>query len=233
MEVPVMLGLIGKKLGMSSMFLEDGTRFPVTLIETGPCTVTQKKTKDNDGYNAIQIGFLPLKERYRSEKKGGKIVRKKVVPNRPMDGHFKKCGAVPFRILREFKTDEIAKFEVGKEIKATDVFKEKMKVDVMGLSKGRGFAGGVKRHHYRGGDCTHGSMFHRQPGSIGASSAPSRVFKNTPLPGHMGNEKVTIINLDVLKVDADKNLVVVKGAVPGPNGGIVYVREAVYGRKGR
>ncbi len=204
-------GLIGRKLGMTQLFWEDGSRIPVTVIEAGPCFVIQRKTKEKDGYNAIQIGFEPAKE-------------KRVT--KPRRGHMKKAGQGYFRVLREFHVDEPQGFEIGQELKS-DIFEIGEYVDVIGTTKGRGFAGVVKRHGFHGGRASHGSMFHRAPGSIGASADPSRVFKGTRLPGRMGNERKTVQNLMVLGVQPERNLLIVHGAVPGHRNGIVMVRESI------
>ena len=204
-------GLIGRKLGMTQLFWEDGSRIPVTVIEAGPCFVIQRKTKEKDGYNAIQIGFEPAKE-------------KRVT--KPRRGHMKKAGQGYFRVLREFPVDEPQGFEIGQELRS-DIFEIGEYVDVIGTTKGRGFAGVVKRHGFHGGRASHGSMFHRAPGSIGASAYPSRVFKGTRLPGRMGNERKTVQNLMVLGVQPERNLLIVHGAVPGHRNGIVMVRESI------
>jgi large subunit ribosomal protein L3 len=201
-------GLIGKKLGMTQLFQEDGSLVPVTVIEAGPCRVAQVKTKDRDGYESLQLAF-------------GEVPERKV--SKAVSGHLKKGQVPPARWLREFrKTGEV---ELGQEIK-TDVFQKGDWVDVQGISKGKGFQGVVKRHHYAGGPETHGSMFHRAPGSIGSSAYPSRVWKNKTLPGHMGNERVTVQRLKVIESRPEENLLFVKGAVPGPSGELVVVRKS-------
>jgi len=204
-------GLIGKKLGMTQIFWDDGSVIPVTAIEAGPCVVIQKKTESTDGYDAIQLGFDRVKE---------KAVTK------PMKGHFKKADKGSFRILREFRLESIDEYEVGSELKA-DIFQVGDYVDVVGTTRGRGFAGVVKRHGFKGGRATHGSMFHRAPGSIGASAWPSRVFKGTRLPGHMGNRRQTVQNLMVVGVRPTENIILVKGAVPSSTNGIVLVKDAI------
>jgi large subunit ribosomal protein L3 len=196
---------------MTQIFAADGASVPVTVIEAGPCYVIQKKTEESDGYNAIQLGF---------DRKRQKNVTK------PLQGHFKKADRGFFRVLREFKTDAAGTFELGQELTAS-IFAAGDFVDVTGTSKGRGFAGGVKRHGFRGGRATHGSMFHRAPGSIGASAAPSRVFKGQRLPGHMGDERKTVQNLLVMGVRPELNVILVKGAVPGSKNGIVVIKNAV------
>ena len=203
--------ILGKKIGMTQMFRTDGTMIPVTVIEAGPCPVVQKKTVGTDGYEAVQVGFGELREK---------------LSNKPRTGHFAKAGVKPLRYMREFKLDDAASFEVGQVIKA-DVFAEGDKIDVRGISKGKGFQGVVKRWNQARGKMTHGSHFHRAPGSMSANSSPSRVFKHKNLPGHMGNVTVTVQNLEVVRVDAERNLLLVKGAVPGPKGGLVALTSTV------
>lgn len=204
-------GLIGKKLGMTQVFRDDGVVLPATVIQAGPCVVVQKKTAARDGYDAVQLGLVEFVKPTRV--------------NQPLAGHYRKAGVEPGRLLREFRELPGGEVKVGDRF-TVDLFKVKDKVDVSGVSKGRGWAGFVKRHHFRGGDGSHGSMFHRAPGSIGASSFPSRVWKGQRMAGQMGNERVTVRNLEVLEVDADDHLLVVKGAVPGPNGAYLVVRRA-------
>jgi len=205
-------GILGKKIGMTQVFRADGQVVPVTLLKAGPCVVVQRKSPAKDGYNAVQLGLL-------------EFVKPRRI-NRPLAGHLKKAGVEGVKFLKELRLrpgdDDL---KTGDRV-LVDQFKPSDKVDVIGISKGRGFAGLVKRHHFRGGDATHGSMFHRAPGSIGASSFPSRVFPGMRMAGHMGVERVTVRNLEVVDVDIEENLLVVKGAVPGPNGGYVVVRRA-------
>ena len=203
--------ILGKKLGMTQIFAEDGTLVPVTVIQAGPCSVIQKKTAEVDGYCAVQVGFEDKKE---------KLV------NKPMKGHFAKANVTPKRYLRELKLDNACEMNVGDEIKV-DVFESGDVIDVTGTSKGHGYAGTIKRWGTHRGPMTHGSGYHRGVGSMGACSTPSRVMKNKRLPGHMGVEQVTVQNLVVVKVDADKNIILVKGAVPGPKGGIVTIKDTV------
>ena len=203
--------LIGKKLGMTQIFDENGVVIPVTVIEAGPCVVAQIKTLDNDGYEAIQLGFGEVKEH-------------KV--NKPVKGHFAKANVPVKKHLREFRVDSIENFKVGDELKA-DVFAEGEKIDVQGTSKGKGFQGVIKRHGQHRGPMGHGSMYHRRPGSMGPTSTPGRVFKGKKLPGHMGRVTVTIQNLDVVKVDTDKNVILVKGSVPGAKGAILKIKSAI------
>jgi len=205
-------GILGKKIGMSQVFREDGQAVPVTLLKAGPCMVVQRKTPTADGYDAVQLGLVEF------------IKPRRI--NKPATGHLKKAGAEGARFMREFHLrpgdDD---FKAGDQV-LVDQFKPKDKVDVIGISKGRGFAGVVKRHHFRGGEGSHGSMFHRAPGSIGASSYPSRVLPGMRMGGHMGHDRVTVRNLEIIDVDTEDNVLVVKGAVPGPNGGYVVVRRS-------
>lgn len=204
-------GLIGKKLGMTQIFWDDGSVIPVTAIEAGPCVVIQKKAEDVDGYDAIQLGFDRVKE---------KAVTK------PLKGHFKKADKGSFRILREFRVESTDEYEVGSELTA-DIFKVGDYIDVVGTTRGRGFAGVVKRHGFKGGRATHGSMFHRAPGSIGASAWPSRVFKGKRMPGHMGNHRQTVQNLMVVGIRPEQNLILVKGSVPSGKNGIVLIKDSI------
>ena len=203
--------LIGKKIGMTQGFDPDGNAVPLTVLQAGPCTVIQKKNKDKDGYDALQVGLVEATP-----------VRK---ATQAKTGHFKKSGSPVTRLLREFRTDGTGEVKEGDQF-FVDMFKVGEKVHVIGTSKGKGFQGVVKRHHFRGGEGSHGSMFHRAPGSIGASSYPSRVLPGMRMGGHMGHDRVTVRNLEVIQVDAEDNVLVVKGAVPGPNGGYVLVRRS-------
>ncbi|MDD5712185.1 MAG: 50S ribosomal protein L3 [Smithellaceae bacterium] len=203
-------GIIGRKLGMTQVFSEEGDSVPVTVIEVEPSVVVQKKTTETDGYEAIQLGY-------------GRIKQQRVT--KPLQGHFKKADKGLFRYLREIRTDT-ADYELGQELTA-DIFSIGDIVDVIGTSRGKGFAGVIKRHGFGGGRATHGSMFHRAPGSIGASAYPSRVFKGTRLPGHMGDARSTVQNLMVVGVRSDLNLILVKGAVPGGKNGVLLIREAL------
>ena len=204
-------GIIGKKIGMTQIFDENGLVIPVTVIEAGPCTVAQVKTVETDGYNAIQLGF-------------GEVKAKHI--NKPEMGHFAKSKLEAKKHLREFRLDDISNVKVGDEIKA-DIFKAGEKVDIQGTSKGKGFQGVIKRHGQHRGPMGHGSMYHRRPGSMGPTSTPGRVFKGKKLPGHMGHVTVTIQNLDVVRVDMDKNVILVKGSVPGCKGAILKIKTAV------
>lgn len=210
-----MKGLIGKKIGMTQIFTEEGVVIPVTVVEAGPNLVTQIKTMENDGYAAIQVGF--------EDKKNNRV-------NKPVKGHFEKAGVTPKRIVKEFIVEDVSKYNLGQEIKA-DIFQEGTKVDISGTSKGKGTQGTIKRYNQSRGPETHGSKYHRGPGSLGASSYPARVFKGMHMAGRMGNEKVTVQNLEVVRVDTDRNLLLIKGAVPGPRGGIVTINQAVKGVK--
>ena len=211
-NTPVEKGIIGKKLGMTQIFTANGNVVPVTVIEAGPCTVIQKKTVENDSYNAIQLGFTDLKE-----KKATK----------PVKGHFKKANVPAMKHLKEFKIKNTDGINVGDKIEA-DSFKEGEKVDITGMTKGRGFAGTVKRWGTRTQSSSHGvGPVHRHAGSMGANSDPSRIMKNKKMAGHYGHEQVTILNLDVIKIDREKNIIAVKGAIPGPKGAIVFVRNTV------
>ena len=203
--------ILGKKIGMTQFFRADGTMIPVTVIEAGPCPVVQKKTVANEGYDSVQLGFAELRD---------------TLANKPRKGHFAKANVKAMRYLREFRLEDAASYEVGQIVKA-DVFAEGDKVDVSGTSKGHGFQGVVKRHGQGRGRMTHGSHFHRAPGSMSACSDPSRVFKTKNLPGHMGSEHVTVQNLEVVRVDAERNLLLIKGAVPGAKGGLVTVKSTV------
>jgi len=206
-------GLIGIKVGMTQVFEEDGTAVPVTVIKAGPCVVVQKKVKDKDGYDAVQLGLV-------------EFVRPSRV-NKPRTGQFKKAGVAPARILREFSAEETdAPLKIGDQVLVNQVFEVDDRVHVTGTSKGRGFAGLVKRHHFRGGSASHGSMFHRAPGSIGASAFPSRVLPGMRAAGHLGNERVTVRGLRVVRIQDQDNLLMVQGAVPGRNGGYVLVKRA-------
>lgn len=208
-------GLIGKKLGMTRVFTEDGRWIDVTAVEAGPCTVVQRKTKEIDGYDAVQVGFGDIDEN-RCKK--------------PARGHFEKAGVSPKRTLRELRVSADSELNAGDEIKA-DIFEIGDRVDVSGTSKGKGFAGAMKRHGFGGGPGGHGSHFHRAPGSMGMSATPSRIFKNKKLPGHMGNQKVTVKNLEVVTVDPERNLLLIRGAVPGANGGLITVSKTTKGRQ--
>ncbi len=210
-----MKGIIGKKIGMTQIFDEKGNVIPVTVIEAAGNIVAQVKTTETDGYNAIQLGY--------GEVKANRI-------NKPEAGHFAKAKIENRKHLREFRTDDVANYKVGDEVKV-DIFATGDRVDVQGTSKGKGFQGVIKRHGQSRGPMTHGSMYHRRPGSMGQRSTPGRVFKGKKLPGHMGRVTVTIQNLDVVKVDTDKNVILVKGSVPGAKGAILKVKSSVKASK--
>lgn len=203
-------GLIGRKIGMSQSFDEDGNVIPITVIKAGPCTVVQKKTQEKDGYSALQLGFVEEKAVKR--------------PSKPVLGHFKKSGAPPVRMLKEFRFAEQAEIKEGDQV-FVDIFQAGEKVHVTGTSKGKGFQGVVTRWGFRGGRGSHGSMFHRAPGSIGASSFPSRVTKGKKMGGHMGHATITVRNLTVVQADKENNFLVVKGAIPGPEGSYVLIKK--------
>jgi large subunit ribosomal protein L3 len=205
-------GIIGRKVGMTQVYADDGRAFPVTVIQAGPCVVVQRKSKDKDGYSAVQLGLVEAR----------KVKR----VTRAMKGHFDKAGLPPCRVLREFRLTDADELKVGDKV-SVEQFAPGDSISVTGTSRGHGFQGVVKRHHFRGGAATHGSMFHRAPGSIGASAYPSRVIKNMKMAGHYGNEKVTTLNLQVVGVRPEQNLLLVRGAVPGAKNSLVFVRHAV------
>ena len=219
--------IIGKKIGMTQIFDEKGNVIPVTVIEAGPCVISQKKTVETDGYDAVQMGFGDIKLKYKKGTRSAKFDEKPSNISLPMQGHFAKADVAPKKVLREFRFDDINAYNVGDVIKA-DVFAEGDKIDVTGTSKGKGYAGVIKRWNARRLKETHGSgPVVRHGGSIGACSDPSRVFKGMKMAGHLGAEKVTVQNLQVVKVDVENNLIAIKGAVPGPNNGTVVIRESV------
>jgi large subunit ribosomal protein L3 len=205
-------GLIGKKLGMTQVFSSEGVAVPVTVIQAGPCVVVQKKTVEKDGYSTVQLGLVEP--------------NRKIKVNQPQQGHFKKAGVPPVKILKEFFVDEGEEIQVGDQILVKDVFQPKTMVNVSGRSKGRGFQGVIKRHGFKGGRSTHGSMFHRAPGSIGASAYPSRVVAGMKGPGRMGNAQVKVRGLRVVDIDEENNLLLVKGSIPGSPQGYVVITRA-------
>lgn len=207
-----MKGIIGKKLGMTQIYNDAGEVIPVTVVEAGPVYVVQKKTKEKDGYDALQLGYQ---------------IKKLEKVTKPLQGHFKKAGDKAFYCLKEIKFSDIDKYELGQEIKVSDVFNEGEFVDVVGTSKGKGFQGVMKRHNFKGGRATHGSMFHRAPGSAGSSTFPSRVWKGKRYPGHMGCQRVTIQNLRIEKIFPEKNLILIKGAIPGGVNSYVLIKNAI------
>ena len=209
--------ILGKKIGMTQIFVDDGRLVPVTVVEAGPCTVTMVKTVETDGYEAVQVGFGELSEQ-----------RAKKLLNKPEQGHFAKAGVAPARHLREFRFEDISGYSVGDAIKC-DVFAAGDKIDVIGTSKGHGYTGVIQRWNQHTGPMSHGSKYHRGVGSLSANSDPSRVFKNKKMAGQYGCERVTIQNLEVVKVDSERNLLMIKGAIPGANGSLVMVRDAIKG----
>jgi len=204
--------ILGKKIGMTQLFLENGTLLPVTVIEAGPCTVVQLKTKQNDGYEAIKIGFGDVKEKSL---------------NKPDKGQFDKSEIAPSKYLKELRLDDCNGFKIGQSINISDMFELGDKVDISGISKGKGFQGAIKRWGQSCGPMSHGSKYHRRVGSMGANSSPGKVFKGKRLPGHMGVDKITVQNLQVVKIYEDKNLILVKGAVPGPKNGLLFIKSTV------
>ncbi len=203
--------ILATKVGMTQIFNDEGVLIPVTVLQAGPCVVTQVKTEENDGYSAVQVGYMDKRE---------KLV------NKPVKGHFEKAGVSPKRFVREFKLDNAAEYELGQEIKV-DVFEAGDHIDATAISKGKGFQGAIKRHGQSRGPMAHGSKYHRHAGSNGAASDPSKVFKGKKMPGQMGNKQITVQNLEVVRVDAENNLLLVKGAVPGPKKSLVTVKETV------
>ncbi len=209
--------IVGKKIGMTQVFTDDGRLVPVTVVEAGPCKVVQKKSVESDGYAAVQVGFDTYAEN-----------RAKKLVSKPQTGHFKKAGVAPTRYLREFRLDNAAELEVGSEL-TVEQFAQGDIIDVSGVTRGRGFTGAIYRWNQHTGPMAHGSKYHRGVGSMSANSDPSRVFKNKHMPGHYGVERVTVQNLEIVKIDTERNLLLIKGAVPGPNGGLLLVRNAIKG----
>ena len=207
--------ILGRKLGMTQQFLPDGRLVPVTVVQAGPCTVVQKKTPESDGYQAVQVSFEEYPEN-----------RAKKLVNKPETGHFKKAGVAPARFLREFRFEDVSSYEVGQTL-ACSQFQAGDLVDVTGTSKGHGFTGVIYRWNQSRGPMAHGSKYHRGVGAMAANSTPSRVFKNKKMSGHYGAERVTVQNLEVIGVDAERNLLLIKGAVPGPKKGLLIVRDAI------
>ena len=217
--------ILATKVGMTQIFNEDGTLVPVTVLQAGPCVVTQVKTVENDGYEAIQVGFVDKKEKIVNKDAAGKkeVIHRHGV-NKALKGHFTKAGVTSKRFVREFRFENAGEYALAQEIKA-DMFAAGDKIDASAISKGKGFQGAIKRHNQSRGPMAHGSKFHRHQGSNGACSSPSKVFKGKGMPGHMGCKKVTVQNLEVVRVDADNNLLLVKGAVPGPKKALVTIKE--------
>ena len=219
--------ILATKVGMTQIFHADGTLVPVTVLQAGPCVVTQVKTVESDGYNAVQVGFVDKKERVvNRDASGKKEIRRRHGVTKAEMGHFKKAGVTGKRFVREFKFENAAEYNLADEIKA-DIFAEGDKIDATAISKGKGFQGAIKRHGQHRGPMTHGSKFHRHQGSNGACSSPSRVFKGKGMPGHMGAVRVTVQNLEIVRVDAENNLLLVKGSVPGPKKSLVTIKETV------
>ncbi len=219
--------ILATKIGMTQIFDESGEMIPVTVLQAGPCCVTQIKTEENDGYAAVQVGFVDKKEKaVNVDATGKKEVRNRHGVNKPQKGHFDKAGVSGKRFVREFKFENAADYNLADEIKA-DIFEAGDKIDATAISKGKGFQGAIKRHGQHRGPMTHGSKFHRHQGSNGACSSPSKVFKGKGMPGHMGSVKVTVQNLEVVRVDAENDLLLIKGSVPGPKKALVTIRESV------
>ena len=219
--------ILATKIGMTQIFSEDGVLIPVTVLQAGPCVVTQIKTEENDGYNSVQVGFVEKKDRIINKDRSGKreIVHRHGT-SKALKGHFDKAGVSSRRFLKEFKFENASEYQVAQEIKA-DIFEKGDKIDATAISKGKGYQGTIKRYGQHRGPMTHGSKFHRHQGSNGACSSPSRVYKGKGMPGHMGSKKITIQNLEVVRVDADNNLLLIKGAVPGPRKALVTIKETV------
>ena len=219
--------ILGTKVGMTQIFNADGVLVPVTVLEAGPCVVTQVKTVENDGYSAVQVGFVDKKEKaVDKDAAGKKEIRNRHGVNKAQAGHFAKAGVTSTRFVREFKFENAEEYKLADVITA-DIFAEGDKIDATAISKGKGFQGAIKRHNHHRGPMAHGSKFHRHHGSNGACSSPSRVFKGKKMPGHMGHVKVTVQNLEIVRVDAEKNLLLIKGAVPGPKKSLVTIKESV------
>ncbi len=219
--------ILATKVGMTQIFNTDGTLVPVTVLQAGPCVVTQIKTEENDGYSAVQVGFIDRKDKIvNKDANGKKEIRNRHGATKAEKGHFEKAGVSSKRFIREFKFENAADYKLADEIKA-DIFAEGDKIDATAISKGKGFQGAIKRHGQHRGPMTHGSKFHRHQGSNGACSSPSKVFKGKGMPGHMGCVKVTVQNLEVVRVDAENNLLLIKGSVPGPKKSLVTIKETV------
>ncbi len=217
--------ILATKVGMTQIFAEDGSLIPVTVLQAGPCVITQVKTVDNDGYSAVQVGFVDKKDKIvNKDAKGKKEVIHAHGVNKALKGHFEKAGVTSKRYVREFKFENADEYVLAQEIKA-DIFTVGDRIDASAISKGKGFQGAIKRHNQSRGPMAHGSKFHRHQGSNGACSSPSRVFKGKGMPGHMGSKKITIQNLEIVRVDVEKNLLLIKGAVPGPKKALVTIKE--------
>ena len=222
--------ILAEKVGMTQIFGENGVLIPVTVLKAGPCTVTQIKTVENDGYDAVQVGFGEKKEKVvTKDGSGKKVIRNPHGATSAEVGHVKKAGTTPKQILREFRFENVADYTVGESVINADIFAEGDKVDVTATSKGKGYAGGLKRHGLKSGPSGHGSKYHRHAGSNGSATTPGRVMKGKKMPGHMGCEQVTVQNLEVVKVDAENGVLLIKGSVPGPKKSLVVIKETVKG----
>jgi large subunit ribosomal protein L3 len=220
--------ILAEKLGMTQVFTEDGALVPVTVLKAGPCTVLQVKTEENDGYEAIQVGFEEKKEKVTAKDGSGKkVVRLPHGATKAEVGHAKKAGTTPKKFVKEFRVENIADYTAGESVIKADIFEVGDKVDVTAKSKGKGYAGGIKRHGLKSGPSGHGSKYHRHAGSNGAASDPSKVMKGKKMPGHMGAVQVTVQNLEIVKIDAENNIILVRGAVPGPKKSLVVLTESV------
>ena len=222
--------ILAEKVGMTQIFGENGVLTPVTVLKAGPCTVTQVKTVENDGYEAVQVGFGEKKEKVvTKDGSGKKVIRNPHGANKAEAGHAKKAGTTPKQFVKEFKFDNVADYTVGDSVITASIFAEGDKVDVTARSKGKGYAGGLKRHGLKSGPSGHGSKYHRHAGSNGSATTPGRVMKGKKMPGHMGCEQVTVQNLEVVKIDVENNVILVKGSVPGPKKSLVVIKETVKG----
>ena len=220
--------ILATKVGMTQLFNEDGVLTPVTVLQAGPCVVTQVKTVENDGYDAIQVGFGEKKEKVvTKEASGKKIIRNPHGATKAEVGHFKKAGTTPKKFVKEFRVDNVADYTVGESVIKADIFAEGDKIDVTAKSKGKGYAGGIKRYGLKSGPSAHGSKYHRHAGSNGSATTPGRVFKGKKMPGHKGAVQVTVQNLEIVKIDVENNVILVKGAVPGPKKSLVMIKETV------
>ena len=220
--------ILATKVGMTQIFNEDGVLTPVTVLQAGPCVVTQVKTVENDGYDAIQVGFGEKKEKVvTKEASGKKIIRNPHGATKAEVGHFKKAGTTPKKFVKEFRVDNVADYTVGESVIKADIFAEGDKIDVTAKSKGKGYAGGIKRYGLKSGPSAHGSKYHRHAGSNGSATTPGRVFKGKKMPGHKGAVQVTVQNLEIVKIDVENNVILVKGAVPGPKKSLVMIKETV------
>ena len=220
--------ILATKVGMTQIFNEDGVLTPVTVLQAGPCVVTQIKTEENDGYSAVQVGYGEKKERVTSKDVSGKkVIRNPHGAGKAEQGHFKKAETTPKMYVREFKFEDASEYEVGKSVIKADIFAEGDKIDVTATSKGKGYAGGIKRYGMKSGPSAHGSKYHRHAGSNGSATTPGRVFKGKKMPGHKGSVRVTVQNLEIVKIDVDNDIILVKGAVPGPKKSLVMIKETV------